>query len=84
LIDESVRRILKIKFKRGLFENPYCEIEKLEGALVNAQKEALSKKIAQKSLVLLKNDGILPLAPKSKVAVIGPHADSLCIPLDTD
>jgi beta-glucosidase len=36
LIDESVRRILTIKFKRGLFENPYCEIEKLEGTLLDA------------------------------------------------
>lgn len=54
LLDESVRRILTIKFKRGLFENPYCEIEKLEEALMNTEKEKVSRKIAQESLVLLK------------------------------
>ncbi len=81
LLDESVRRILTIKFKRGLFENSYADIQKLEGAMRNSQKEALSKKIAAKSLVLLKNDGILPLAGKKKLAVIGPHADSLRYPV---
>lgn len=50
LLDESVRRILTIKFKRGLFENPYCEIEKLEEALMNTEKEKVSRKIAQESL----------------------------------
>lgn len=81
LLDESVRRILTIKFKRGLFENPYCEIEKLEEALMNTEKEKVSRKIAQESLVLLKNDGILPLKKGTKVAVIGPHADSLRYPV---
>ena len=57
LLDESVRRILTIKFKRGLFENPYCEIEKLEEAMRNEEKEEVSKKIAQDSLILLKIDG---------------------------
>ena len=81
LLDESVRRVLTIKFKRGLFENPYCEIEKVREAMINAQKEEVSKKIAQDSLVLLKNDGVLPLKKGTKVAVIGPHADSLRYPV---
>lgn len=81
LLDESVRRILTIKFKRGLFENPYCEIEKLEEAMVNEEKESVSKMIAQDSLVLLKNDGVLPLKKGTKIAVIGPHADSLRYPV---
>ena len=51
LLDESVRRVLTIKFKRGLFENPYCEIEKLEEAMVNEEKESVSKKIAQDSFL---------------------------------
>ena len=81
LLDESVRRILTIKFKRGLFENPYCEIEKLNEVLSNPKKEEVSKKIAQDSIILLKNDGVLPLKKESKVAVIGPHADSLRYPV---
>ncbi len=81
ILDESVRRILTIKFKRGLFENPYCEIEKVKESMVNAEKEAVSKKIAQESIVLLKNDGTLPLKKGVKLAVIGPHADSLRYPV---
>ncbi len=81
LIDESVRRVLAIKFKRGLFENPYCEIDALKEKLRNEKKEALSKKIAEESMILLKNDGVLPIAKGKKVAVIGPHADSLRYPV---
>ena len=81
VLDESVRRILTIKFKRGLFENPYCEVEKLEEAMSNAGKEEISKRIAEESMILLKNDGTLPLKKGTKVAVIGPHADSLRYPV---
>lgn len=81
VLDESVRRILIIKFKRGLFENPYCEVEKLEEAMSNAGKEEISKRIAEESMILLKNDGTLPLKKGTKVAVIGPHADSLRYPV---
>ena len=81
LLDESVRRILTIKFKRGLFENPYCEIDKVKVAMVNPQKQELSKKIAEDSLILLKNDDILPLKKGVRIAVIGPHADNLRYPV---
>lgn len=81
LLDESVRRVLTIKFKMGLFENPYCDVEKIKEAMNNHQKNELSKKIAEKSLVLLKNDGMLPLKQGMKVAVIGPHADNLRYPV---
>lgn len=81
LIDESVRRILKIKFDTGLFENPYCDIGKVFVSMSNPEKGLLSREIATKSLVLLKNDGILPLKPHQKIAVIGPHADSLRYPV---
>lgn len=81
LLDESVRRILTIKFETGLFENPYCDVEKVKEAMNNAQKNALSREVAEKSLVLLKNDGMLPLKQGAKVAVIGPHADNLRYPV---
>jgi beta-glucosidase len=80
-IDASVRRVLTIKFKHGLFENPYCEEETVTLALSNPTKNELSEEIAAKSLVLLKNDGVLPLKKGTKVALIGPHADSLRYPV---
>jgi beta-glucosidase len=81
LIDESVRRVLTIKFKTGLFENPYCDTGKVQISLNNQEKNNLSKDIAEKSLVLLKNDDLLPLDKSTKVAVIGPHADNLRYPV---
>ncbi len=81
LLDESVRRVLKVKFEYGLFENPYVDVEKVKEAMTNDRKNALSEKIASKSLVLLKNDGVLPLKKGTKLAVIGPHADSLRYPV---
>ncbi len=80
-IDASVRRVLTVKFKHGLFENPYCEEEKVTMALCNDSKNELSEEIAAKSMVLLKNDGVLPLKKGTKVALIGPHGDSLRYPV---
>lgn len=81
VLDESVRRVLTIKFNMGLFENPYCDVDKVRQAMNSPEKNALSEKIAGKSLVLLKNDGVLPLAAGAKLAVIGPHADNLRYPV---
>ncbi len=80
-IDESVRRVLRIKFKCGLFENPYCDVSSVKTNMSNNKKRKLSEKIAADSLVLLKNDGVLPLKNGMKIAVIGPHADSLRYPV---
>jgi beta-glucosidase len=79
-LDESVRRILSVKFKLGLFDDPFVEpdiAEKVNRAKENIQ---LSLKAAEKAIVLLKNkDDILPLDKSKikKIAVIGPHADSV-------
>ncbi len=81
VLDESVRRVLKVKFEYGLFENPYVDVEKVKEAMTNSKKNALSEEIAAKSLVLLKNNGVLPLKKGSRLAVIGPHADSLRYPV---
>lgn len=82
-LDESVRRILTIKFEYGLFENPYVteDNSEIHDALSNSQKKKLSETIARDSIILLKNDGCLPLAAHTKVAVVGPHADSLRYPI---
>lgn len=71
-VDEAVRRVLRLKFRLGLFENPYtADYESLyfqPGALEKARK------LAAESMVLLKNDGLLPIRDKKRIAVIGPGA----------
>ena len=76
LLDEAVLRILTMKFRLGLFENPF-PAENVQAEITPADT-ALNRKIAQESMILLKNDGVLPLAKSvKKVAVIGWHADSV-------
>lgn len=77
-IDESVRKILTAKFKLGLFENPYFDTAKSREILFNASHRKTSLDMARKSIVLLKNDGILPLDPAKykNVFVTGPNADT--------
>jgi beta-glucosidase len=78
LLDRSVRRVLETKFKLGLFEHPYPFEELVEEAFNKASHRAHSLKTARESIVLLKNDGVLPLSKSlKKIAVIGPHADSI-------
>lgn len=76
-IDEAVLRVLTLKFESGLFENPYMTENMKEGTEYNTDK--LSYDIAVESVVLLKNDDILPLTPEKykKIAVIGPNADDV-------
>lgn len=78
LIDEAVLRILTLKEKLGLFENPYRgadeELEK-EVVLSTAHREA-ARELASKSAVLLKNEGVLPLRKEQNIALIGPFAES--------
>lgn len=76
-LDDAVLRVLEIKFARGLFEHPYLGEKPLTDFNSGAFSE--SRALAEESAVLLKNDGILPLAPEkySRVAVIGPNADAM-------
>jgi len=76
-LDTAVRRVLRTKFELGLFEAPYVEPAAAELASGTAAHRALAARIARKSLVLLRNDGVLPLRPGASVAVIGPTADAL-------
>lgn len=76
-IDDAVRRILRIKFRAGLFENPYAPFEpdQTEAEMLKPDAVAAARKAAGRSMVLLRNEGgVLPLDPSKKTAVIGPLA----------
>lgn len=75
-LDDAVRRILRVKFKLGLFDTarPY---EGRKELLNSAATQALAREAARKSLVLLKNGGSLPIRAASKVFVGGPGAESV-------
>ena len=74
-IDQAVYRILLGKFRLGLFENPYAN-EQGTSFLNTPEARALALRAAEKSCVLLKNDGILPLKRDMKIALIGPGANT--------
>lgn len=78
LVDACVERVLKAKFDWGLFDNPFVDEGRVPEIFSRPATVALSRTIAEQSLVLLKNDGdLLPLSKSlSRVAVIGPAADS--------
>jgi len=79
-IDTAVRRLLALKFRAGLFENPYADPAQAVAITNNPEARALALKAAQRTIILLKNDGMLPLslpkagAVKPIIAVIGPNA----------
>ncbi|HET8861984.1 MAG TPA: beta-glucosidase BglX [Solirubrobacterales bacterium] len=76
-INDAVRRILRVKFRAGLFENPYAPVapDKAEAEMLKPDAVAAARKAASRSMVLLQNNGgILPLDPSKKTAVIGPLA----------
>ena len=81
VIDEAVRRILRVKFALGLFEHPYTQPSAAYEP--TPEKRALTRKVADETMVLLKNDtvegvgALLPLSRKTKtIALIGPMADN--------
>jgi len=78
-IDEAVRRVLRLKFDMGLFEDPYkyCNAEREKATLFSAENRAAAREVARKSIVLLKNEqAVLPLKKGQKIALIGPLGDN--------
>jgi beta-glucosidase len=79
VVDEAVRRVLRVKFALGLFEHPYAQGVEVTAAV--PEHRPLVRKAAEESIVLLKNDNVagaalLPLSPeRKKIALIGPLAD---------
>jgi beta-glucosidase len=75
-LNDAVRRILRVKFRAGLFEHPYVDVSKAESAQMLPDAVALARKDAARSMVLLKNDSsTLPLDPAKNTVVIGPLGD---------
>lgn len=74
-IDESVRRILRVKFRLGLFERPYTPVTSEKERFFRPQSMVVAAQLAEESMVLLKNDNrTLPLTNYKKIAVVGPMA----------
>ncbi len=74
-IDQAVRNILRIKYRLGLFDNPYIDTDK-PSPLYAEEHLQKARTAATQSAILLKNDGVLPLKTSQTVAIIGPMADA--------
>jgi beta-glucosidase len=79
VLDTAVSHVLRQKFQLGLFENPYVAPEKATAGVRNTAHVNLARRVAQESVILLKNDkDLLPLKKQTKrIAVIGPNADNV-------
>lgn len=76
-VDAAVANILRLKFKMGLFENPYVSPRDAKKYVRSEAHRQVAREVAREGIVLLKNDGILPLSKDVKsIAVIGPNADT--------
>ncbi|MBA7497807.1 MAG: beta-glucosidase [Clostridia bacterium] len=78
VINEATRRILRVKFWLGLFDDPYVDPEYAEKICGCEEHRKLALEVASQAIVLLKNDGILPLSKDLKsIALIGPNANEI-------
>ena len=76
-VDTMLRRVLELKEKLGLFENPFhkANAKKAGEVCLSERHRALAKTAAEKAAVLLKNDGVLPLCETTEIALVGPFAE---------
>lgn len=76
ILNQAVRRVLEAKFRMGLFEHPYAlQGKALQKTFHDENDQEISEQSAKESMILLKNDGVLPISGNvKKLAVIGPHA----------
>lgn len=77
-LDRAVGNVLRLKFQMGLFENPYVSPEQAKKLVRSKEHKELARQVAREGVVLLKNEGVLPLSKNLKqLAVIGPNADMM-------
>ena len=78
VVDQAVRRVLRAKFRVGLFADPYTDEKRAAAVTLTKEHRDAARRIAQRSMILLKNEGALLPLPKSgkTIAVVGPFADS--------
>lgn len=77
-LDRAVGNVLRLKFQMGLFENPYVSPEVAKKLVRSKEHKELARQVAREGVVLLKNEGVLPLSKNLKqLAVIGPNADMM-------
>jgi beta-glucosidase len=74
-LDAALRRVLTAKFELGLFERPLVDVALAGNGKAAEEQRSLARNVARKSIVLLKNDGVLPLRDGVSIALIGPNAD---------
>jgi beta-glucosidase len=75
-IDDAVTRILRMKLRLGLFDRPFSS-DACAATVGSREHRDLARQAVRESLVLLKNDGVLPLGKDRKVVVVGSHADNV-------
>ncbi len=81
-VDRATKRLLRMKLELGLFEAPYVDVDAAEVPYADEAPVALARELAARSVVLLKNDGVLPIgAGTGSIAVIGPCADDVRLQL---
>ncbi len=77
VIDSACANVLRLKFQMGLFENPYVDPDKAAKGVRTSENIEVAREVAQKTITLLKNNGVLPLKKDVNVALVGPNADNV-------